>query len=76
MGARFWLRRFGFALLIAVAVLFASELIKGHARAEAVRFALLWGAMSAGLFTLISYSRFRRNPTCWRPPPGDDGPAA
>jgi hypothetical protein len=76
MGTTFWLKRFVSALLIAAAALFAAGLIKGHAQAQAARFALLWGALTAGLFTLISYSRFKRNPTCWLPPPDDSGPAA
>jgi Na+/melibiose symporter-like transporter len=76
MGAKFWLQRFASALLIASAALFVAELIKGHAPTQAAQFALLWGAITAVLFTLISYRRFKRNPTCWLPPPDSNGPAA
>ena len=76
MGTKFWLKRFVFALLIATALLFVVELVKGHGRVEAAQFAALWGAISAALFTLIGYNRYKRNPACWLPGPGDNGPAA
>ena len=46
---------------------FVAELIKGHGRTEAAQFAALWGALSAALFTLIGYIRYKRNPACWLP---------
>jgi len=76
VGTKFWLKRFVIALLTASALLFVVELCKGHGRAEATQFAALWGTISAALFTLIGYNRYRRNPACWLPRPGDDGPAA
>jgi hypothetical protein len=76
MGAKFWLRRFMVAFLIAATALFLAEIIKGHAQTKAAQFALLWGAITALLFTLISYSRFKRNPRCWLLPPDINGPAA
>lgn len=67
MGTRFWLKRFFLALLIAIALLFAVELAKGHELADAVRFAALWGFLSAALFTLVGYVRYKRNPACMLP---------
>ena len=75
MGTKFWLKRFVSALLIATALLFIVELVKGHGRAEAAQFAALWGAITAALFTLIGYNRYKRNPTCWLPDPGKNGPS-
>lgn len=67
MGTRFWLKRFFFALLIASALLFVVELAKGHESADAARFAALWGVLSAALFTLVGYIRYKRNPACMLP---------
>lgn len=67
MGARFWLKRFMAALLIASAVLFVVQIAKGHTLGEAARFTAFWGVLSAGLFTLIGYTRYRRNPACMLP---------
>jgi hypothetical protein len=66
MTATFWLKRFLLALVLATILLFAVELIKGHHLMMALEFALKWGVLSAGLYTLIGYLRFRRNPACWR----------
>ena len=67
MGARFWVRRFLIALLVASALLFVVELAKGHAAMETARFVMLWGVLSAAIFTLIGYIRYRRNPACMLP---------
>ena len=67
MGALFWTKRFLIALLFAGVLLFVVELAKGHAVVEAARFAAFWGVVSAALFTLIGYDRYRRNPTCMLP---------
>lgn len=67
MGTRFWLKRFVFSLLVATALLFVVELVKEHGRTDAAQFAALWGVISAALFTLISYIRYKRNPACWLP---------
>ena len=70
MGARFWLKRFVFALLIASALLFVVELAKGHESADGARFATLWGVLSAAIFTLAGYLRYKRNPACMLPRSG------
>ncbi|MBI3148638.1 MAG: hypothetical protein HYZ17_09030 [Betaproteobacteria bacterium] len=69
MDSRYWLRRFVLALFGSGALLFLVELVKGHEPLEALRFAALWGAVFAGVFTLVGYLRFRRNPACLLPPP-------
>lgn len=70
MGTRYWLKRFVLALSGSGALLFLVELAKGHEPLEALRFAALWGATFAGVFTLVGDLRFRRNPACLlrRPP--------
>lgn len=69
MGAGFWLKRFSLAFLIAGTLLFAVQLGKGHAPTDAAQFAALWGALSAAIFALTGYIRYRRNPACMLPPP-------
>jgi hypothetical protein len=69
MGPKFWLKRFLLAFATATVLLAVIEVIKGRGTDDAAEFALQWGAISAALFTAIGYIRFKRNPTCWRPPP-------
>src|SRR3546814_180369 len=69
----FWIRRLLVVFLVASIVLFLVELLKGHERGAALQFALFWGAMTAGVFTLVGYIRFRRNPACMLPVTGRDG---
>ncbi len=67
MGTVFWIKRFVVALLIAGAALFAVQLAKGHDVRDAALFAAVWGIASSGLFTLIGFLRYRRNPACMLP---------
>lgn len=67
MTAGFWMRRFLVALVVAFAVLFLVHLAKGYADAETLQFAAVWSLISAGLFTVFGYIRYRRNPTCMLP---------
>ena len=67
MGAAFWIKRFLVALVAAFAVLFGTELAKGHAQMAALQYAGLWALATAAIFTLASYVRYRRNPACWLP---------
>lgn len=67
MGPAFWLQRFVLALLVAGGVIFVAQLAKGHSVAASAWFAALWGTVSAGLFTLVGYVRYKRNPACMRP---------
>lgn len=66
----FWLKRFLFAFVVAGAVLFVVHLFKGHGIIDAAWFALLWGAITAAVFTLSGYIRYRRHPACMLPPSG------
>jgi hypothetical protein len=63
----FWIGRFIRALLVAGALLLLVEIAKGHGITDALRFAALWGLISAALFTLAGYIRYRRNPACMLP---------
>jgi phosphatidylglycerophosphate synthase len=67
MSLGFWLKRFTFALFVASAALFCVQYLKGSPALEAVQFGLVWGVISAALFTLIGYIRYRRNPACMLP---------
>lgn len=67
MGKGFWIRRFGLAFVVTAAVLLLAEIVKGHALGDALRFALFWAAITAALFTLAGYIRYRRNPACMLP---------
>ena len=67
MRASFWVKRFVVALVVAVVVLFCVELLKGHAQSPAIRFALTWGLITAGIYTLTGYIRYKRNPACMTP---------
>src|SRR3546814_20269073 len=64
MKPGFWIRLLLVVFLVVSAVLFPVELLKGHESDAALRFALIWGAMTAGVFTLVGYIRFRRTPAC------------
>lgn len=68
MPTGFWVKRFVVSFVIACVVLGALQYVKGAGQGEAVRFGLVWGVISAGLFTGIGYVRFRRNPACMLPP--------
>jgi hypothetical protein len=67
MRAGFWVNRFLIALLVACAILFLVGLIKGRALENAAQSAALWGVLSAGIFTLAGYIRYKRNPACMLP---------
>jgi len=67
MGTRFWIKRFLVALLVACVLLLVVQFAKGHAQTDAIRFAVFWGLISATLFTLIGYIRYKRNPACMLP---------
>lgn len=67
MGPGFWIKRSIVALVVAVALLFVVQLLKGATADRAIVYALIWGGISAGLFTLVGYFRFKRNPACMLP---------
>ena len=67
MGAAFWVRRFLLSFVIAGVVLGALQYVRGATQSEAIAFGFVWGVISSGLFTLIGYVRFRRNPACMLP---------
>ncbi|HKZ11571.1 MAG TPA: hypothetical protein VJL61_12840 [Rhodanobacteraceae bacterium] len=64
MSWPYWLKRFVLALVMAGAVLFIAQRLKGHAATDAAAFATLWSTVFAGIFTGIGYVRYRRNPAC------------
>lgn len=58
MGIGFWLRRYAFVFALAFAVIAAAQLLRGRELELALQHALLWAAMSAGVFlaTRLYYS--------------------
>jgi len=74
MGWKFWTTRFLLALVIACTALFAVELAKGHERFAAATFAAIWGALTAAVYVLAGYIRYRRNPSCMLPRSRRAGP--
>lgn len=67
MSPGFWIKRFLLALLGSSVLLFLVELAKGHPLASALQFSALWGGIFAGVFTLVGYLRYKRNPACMLP---------
>jgi NADH:ubiquinone oxidoreductase subunit 4 (subunit M) len=66
----FWCKRFALAFVVAFVVLAFVRVFKGNPVEAAVMFALAWGAISASVFTLAGYIRYRRNPACMLPRDG------
>lgn len=64
MTAAFWVKRFLLAFVVASISLGAVQYLKGSTLPSATQFGLLWGAISAALFTLVGYIRYKRNPAC------------
>lgn len=67
MSAATWLRRFVIAFLFATGLLLGARLLKGEPLAASAWSAVLWGTVSAGLYTLIGYARYRCNHACMLP---------
>lgn len=67
MGLAFWCKRFALAFIVAFGILAIARVAKGDAFEPAIMYAAAWGAVSAGIFTLVGYLRFRRNPACMLP---------
>lgn len=59
-----WFKRFAVALVAASSLLAMVQLLKGDGLYAAAVHGSFWGAVFAGLFTLIGYVRYRRNPAC------------
>jgi phosphatidylglycerophosphate synthase len=68
MNSSFWLKRLVFAFLVAGVMLFLVQMAKGYQPLPAVQFALIWGGVTAAVFTLVGYIRYKRNPACMLPP--------
>ena len=55
------------AFAIAFVVLGAGQALRGRPLDVALQFARAWGLISAGIFALAGYLRYRRNPACMLP---------
>ena len=71
MNKMFWITRTVVSFLVAFALLLAIQLIKGFSLISGSWFALIWGAIAATIFTLVSYYHFKRNPACMIAPSED-----
>ncbi|WP_416305054.1 hypothetical protein [Neptunicella sp. SCSIO 80796] len=64
MGITFWIKRTLTVFVGVVAVLFIVELLKGHAFADAIEFALLWGLITTAIFTATRLYYSRKGVAC------------
>lgn len=64
MTRLFWIKRLAMSFVVAFAALALTAKVKGAATPEAIVFGLIWGAITALIFTGVGYYRFRRNPAC------------
>ncbi len=67
MGIAFWIKRFVLAFVFAGILLCVVQFLKGGTVPSAFQYGLFWGGISAALFTLIGYVRYKRNPACMLP---------
>jgi hypothetical protein len=72
MPSRFWIKRLIVSFIVAFAALALVQKAKGVETADAAVFGLVWGAITAAIFTGIGYYRFRRNPACMTAIGSDD----
>ncbi|MBB6093197.1 xanthine/uracil permease [Povalibacter uvarum] len=70
MGIGFWLKRLVLSFVVAFAILVAAQLLKGASSNAAISHGLLWGVLTAAVFTGSGYIRYRRNPACMVPAAG------
>lgn len=64
MGTLFWLRRLLQVFVIAFVVIAGAQLLRGHTPADAVHQALLWAAISSGVFVAARIRQSRRGQHC------------
>lgn len=64
MDTTFWIKRFLAALVVAIAVICAAQLLKGHTFAYALREAAIWGILTAMVYTAALFYRIRRGQQC------------
>jgi uncharacterized membrane protein len=64
MGITFWIKRFVLSFVVAFAVLLVVQWLKRGSIHEAITYGLLWGAITAAVYTLVGYIRYKRNPAC------------
>jgi hypothetical protein len=64
MSRAFWIKRFLVVAFVAIAILTAVELLKGHALVQALSFALGWGLLASAVFTATRIYRSRKGQHC------------
>ncbi|MEO8753612.1 MAG: hypothetical protein ABI624_13135 [Casimicrobiaceae bacterium] len=64
MGRRFWIKRFLVVAVLVFVILMAVELLKGHTADEALINSLVWGLISATIFTVARIYHSRRGRAC------------
>lgn len=64
MGTAFWIRRFLRVLVLAGVVIAIAQWVKGHPLQVAAAEGLIWGAISASVFTVARIYQSRRKQHC------------
>lgn len=71
MPSSFYVRRFLLAFVASALVISTAQFLKGHALALAVPDGLLWGVVTAAVYTLVLAYKLR-NSTCFVSPQDTD----
>lgn len=64
MGMGFWIKRFVTVMLAAFVIIGVAQLLKGHDLAYAGTQAVIWGVLSAVIFTVARFFQARRGQHC------------
>lgn len=64
MSFTHWLLRFVLAFCVAFVVLLIAQLLKSLPLSASLLHAAVWGMVSAAIFTLLGYAKYRRSPAC------------
>jgi hypothetical protein len=64
MGTAFWIRRFFHVLVLAGVVIALAQWVKGHPLQFAATEGLIWGSISASVFTVARIYQSRRKQHC------------
>jgi hypothetical protein len=64
MGAKFWIRRYLTAFAVALLIITAAQILKGHTIRYSLGQGFGWGLISAALFTGTQFYRSRPGQRC------------
>ncbi|WP_146677030.1 hypothetical protein [Pirellula sp. SH-Sr6A] len=75
MTGKDWFSRFLCAFAVSFVVLCMVHLFRGRQLVLSVSYGLVWGLLTASLFTVIGYTKYRRCRACVTRPPSGGSPA-